>query len=88
MIILKILVFIFLLLFTVGLVGGLLLMWTAQRVMKRADTQARMAQQQNAPRTMQQGGDMVACPVCGTYVAKTPAFEKTGVCSACRKKAR
>lgn len=88
MIIIQFLLFIFLVLFALGLIGGLVLMWTAQRVLKQTEKQARMAQQQQAPRAMQQGGEMVECPSCGTYVAKTPAFTKAGVCSACRKKQR
>lgn len=88
MIILKVILFIVLMLFSLAAISALAIMLTAQRVIKRGRASAKAAQEAQASRNLHDGAEMVECPSCGTYVTKTPAFEKAGVCSACRKKAR
>lgn len=83
MIIVKIILFILLTLFVMAVVSAVVIMLTAQQVLKRGRANAKAAQETQAARNLHDGAEMVECPRCGTYVAKTPAFEKAGVCRNC-----
>lgn len=88
MIILKIFGFIILIFMVMGLVGALMLSFGVYRLKKRMregmkQQQSRREQPHREP-LQAEADDMVECPSCSTYVKKTPAFIKTGVCEKCR----
>lgn len=88
MIILKIIATVVISLFLFGMLIVTIVMLTAQNVLRKGYEKARNAQDKQAARSLHTGAEMVECPSCGTYVTKTPAFEKAGVCASCRKKKR